>query len=378
MIRSLVVLLVAVVVWVPGVGDAQELRIDPCVESDIQPVEDVITFPSEVYPSLQAAACGLVDGGTLRLRRGTFEGPFEVWGKHIRIVGRGNARNWPTVRMPASTTVVDWEHAVGTITVGIGGSIDAKKVRLKGGDAGILSLPGAGPVDLKQAVIEQSGRGILHLSSSALTLKRSVVKKTLWNGISYAPFDPPRVCGGLNVAGIYLRGCAHEIAHTPLLFNEGGGIVAISSLISVHHVDIRFADFWAVLLVNTAASLTHLDIRHTDTAALSSGVSFGGDALSVWTVDEPWAAAGPRPSFARIEDVMTFDSERVAVANIGSHVQIEDSTFSFQGFDFQADPHAGFPAVFEKFGEVRCYPAPLDCVADGVGVTAPPPVGGGE
>jgi hypothetical protein len=394
--------LVAVALAIPAAGaaHAQGLPDDPCAASDIQPTEEAITFPSDRYGSLQAGVCGLIDGGTLHLLPGTYPGPLVVWGKDVRIAGEGTATDWPTIQMAEPETVAAPGTGVGVITVGGDADLELDKAHIVGGDAGILGLPTAGSIEVKHVALTNNGRGILYRSDADLVVKHFVIEDTLWNGISLAPVNlQAENCGEMKVkhgffgsqggAGIYIRGCiagegvlqlhGHEIQDVTLLDPQGGGIVAIGTIVEIDDVFIPAARYWGALLVNTFA-----EVRRSTILGIDKGPIFDpgtgqysdrfGDGITIFSTNDPSAlGAFPPPSRVTVDDNYILNLDRVALALFGGTAALKNNLIWTAGTHLQGENNEGYPYVFENLGGNVCGDPPDGpCIVESIGLEPPP------
>ena len=369
---------------------------DPC-GGDRIPSTNEIAFPSPEHRTLQSAVCDVSNGGTIHVLAGTYEERITIWGKHVRIHGAGNEEEptgWPVLRAAVPTEVVAARSAEGVIAVGGGGSLSLSLLRVAGGDAGILVDETSGAVDVKHARFEDNGRGILHFSSAALSIKHITFTGQLWNGISYVPFDPTAPnCGGLDVshgafgttgnAGIYVRGCFHTIDHSSIDFAQGGGIVAIASVVTIDQVNVAFARYFGILLVNTIAQIEETSIDFTKAGPLPPNPNpVFGDAITLWTTNASWAQGGPpKPAFVLLKNNSTTFTDRVAFSVFGGSADLKNNVFSFQAIDIQVETFDGYLPALTDLGGNQCFPsiAPDNrCLASSITIQGPPPVGGLE
>ncbi|MEO7684503.1 MAG: hypothetical protein ABIU86_11290 [Gemmatimonadaceae bacterium] len=376
-------------------ASADLLRVtDPCTSERFPPASEVV-FPSAQYRTLQSAVCAVTDNGTIHVLAGTHEVRITIWGKHINIRGAGSEEepaNWPVLRAAVPSEVVAANTADGVINLGGGGSLSLTMLRVVGGDAGILVDATSGPVDVRHARFEENGRGILHVSLAALSIKHTAFSGQLWNAISYAPIDlTAKNCGGLHVshgafgstgsAGIFVRGCIHTIDHATITLAQGGGIVAIASVVKIDQVHVAFARYFGILLINTFAQIDNSSIDFTQAGPLPPNPSpHFGDAISVWTTDSPWAEGGPRPSVALLKNNVTHLTERAALSVFGGSVSLKGNLFFRQTFDFQSETFDGYVATLTDQGGNACLPSiglgdPC-VVTSSQGLTPPPPIGG--
>lgn len=145
---------------------------------------------SSRYPTLQAAIDAVPDGGTLRLAPGSYQvdAPLYVRSKRIFIKGPGR-RGTETTELGAlrPLRVVEAASAVGVINF-VDGSGGLEGFEIAGGDAAVV-IRGTSSASfaVKDMNLGHTGRGILHLAPSHLTVEDSAIHDCLWNGISFAP-----------------------------------------------------------------------------------------------------------------------------------------------------------------------------------------------
>ena len=387
---------VAVVLCALGIGNhaIAAVVIDPCAEIKRFPTATEVIVPDADHQTIQEGICDLMDGGTLYVLPGTYAERIIILGKAVEIRGVGNEdgpQDWPVIQQPVPTEVVAADEAQGVITVAGGASLTLRMLRIIGGDAGLLVQEPSGPVELKHAVLEQNGRGILHFSSGKLSIKHTDFYKQLWNGISYVPGAitpiPPDICGGLEVshgvlgiterAGIYARGCYISIDHTSINFAKGGGIVALQCGLVVKNVEVNFANYAGILMVDTLADIENNTINFTQ-AGENDRL---GDAFTVWT-EASTGLPGTPPSNVYFENNETYFSQRAALSNFGSVVTLKNNLFAYQGFDIGAEGWLGFVEIFNDLGGNECvnlaHPNDTNCLAKSYQLTSPPPFGGLE
>jgi hypothetical protein len=368
---------------------------DPCAGDRASSASEIV-YPSAEHRTLQSAVCAVAAGGTIHVLAGTYDERVTIWGKYVRIRGAGNDEEpaeWPVLRAAVPSEVVAARSATGVFSVGGGGSLSLTMLRVSGGDAGILVDETSGPVDVKHARFEDNGRGILHFASAALSIKHTTFTGQLWNAISFVPFDlTAQNCGGLDVshsvlgstgnAGIYVRGCLHTIEHTAIDHAQGGGIVAIASVVTVRQVRITFARYFGIFLINTAAHVEDTSIDFTKAGPLAPDPDpVYGDAISLWTTNASWAQGGPKPAYALLKNNTTTFTARVAFSVFGGNADLKNNIFSFQAIDIQVETFDGYVAALTDLGGNQCFPSSgpgNPCEALSIGVPTPPNMGGLE
>jgi len=369
---------------------------DPCAGDRVSSTSEIV-YPSPEHRTLQSAVCAVIAGGTIHVLAGTYEERITIWGKHVNIRGVGNEEDptgWPVLRSAVPSEVVAARTAEGVITVGGRGSLRLTMIRVAGGDAGIFVDATSGPVEVKHAVFERNGRGVLHFSSAALSIKHITFTGQLWNAISFVPFDlTAQNCGGLNVshgvfgstgnAGIYVRGCFLTIDHTSIDFAQGGGIVAIASVVRIDQVNVAFARYFGILLINTIAQIEGTTVDFTKAGPLAPNPDpVYGDAITLWTTDASWAQGGPpKPAFVLLKDNSTNFTDRVAFSVFGGNADLKNNVFSFQPIDIQVETFDGYVAALTDLGGNQCFPsveAGNPCFASSITIQSPPPMGGLE
>jgi hypothetical protein len=179
-----------------------------------------------------------------------------------------------------------------------------------------------------------------------------------------------------------LPGRLHTIDHTSINSAQGGGIVAIASVVAIDQVNVAFARYFGILLVNTIAQIEETTVDFTKAGPLPPNPSpVFGDAITMWSTNASWAQGGPKPSSVLLKNNSTNFTDRVAFSVFGGSAALKGNTFSFQAIDIQAETWDGYGPVFTDLGGNQCFPsiAPDNhCIAQSYAMQPPPPVGGLE
>lgn len=362
-------------------------------DEDTGASRDRIKWPSPDFPTLQDAVDAAADDATIKIREGTFriDSTVRIRGKRLKFVGAGNGTRRDRVTRlvgpeprpvtdAAGNIVLAADEAIGLFQVESDSDVEFSKMHISGFDAGIIirhdqRIGRAPNVHVNKLLISHTGRGILSVSASQLSVANTIIEFTLWNGISLS--NPPTVhlqafnvrsssIGSPNGAGIYCENTHVYISKITIANASGGGVVAINCSLAILDSYILNSHLAGILLFESGAYIT--DNFIVNTGATFSGVL--GDGISLWS-----------SSTAFIEDNVVNGSERAGLSNLGSNASIGDSSFICSSFDMSAEPWNGQPAVFDDRGGVECGcgSEPLGpCAAKSYQLEPPPPVGGLE
>ncbi|MBN2452053.1 MAG: hypothetical protein JXR77_16825, partial [Lentisphaeria bacterium] len=157
-------------------GDAGETL---SVLAGAGPPPSSITVPSATVPSIQMAIGMVADGGTIRIRPGTYRERLFIAGKRVHITSLRRSLR-PNVILAADRpgSILPAAEALGVINFGTGGGGSIDNLLVSGGDAGIMGTgdgeqrPGA--VTIQNTILSANGRGVLG-TFSELTVRSSTV-----------------------------------------------------------------------------------------------------------------------------------------------------------------------------------------------------------
>ena len=226
--------------------------------------EKKIQWPSGDSRDLQSVIDAAPDGATIQIKEGVyrFSEPLYVRGKRLTLIGAGSGlragRRITQLVGPSPNPVVDErgnlvlfaDAVVGLLNL-IAADVEIRDLQITGFDAGIVTRAdergNAGPTVVTHVLIMDTGRGILSVSPSDLTVNESTIMNTLWNGISAGPssFDAkmlPKIhienltlidAGG---TGIYVQYAVNAGIYKAFVYGaKYGGIVAVKSNYSIHY-----------------------------------------------------------------------------------------------------------------------------------------------
>jgi len=356
-------------------------------------------LPEADYPgdfrSMQEAIDALADGGTLRIAKGIFPmEPTYIRGKTVHIRGGGsNCRNPGRSRSESNETVlVAPSYDRVTAPEDVNGSwhyIDAGgsmvDLRMTGGDAGLATREtreGASrPLTVSNVCLTDMVRGIHHKASAPLHVSDTVIKKVLWNAISFAPLEFLPDSGPSTIADLEIvdpeNVCLYfenEVAtvHDDYLVNcSNGGILAVNSALWVDETIIVNAGKTGISLVSSWAVLFDNILLGTNCIPSISDPEqcLAGDGVLAWD-----------NSIVYMFESNIDSSDRSAVSNYGSYVEIGDNRFSCQTVDLVGEELFGNSFDYEDLLDNKCG-CPLangPCELSSGTVAPPAPVGGLE
>ena len=162
-----------------------------------------IEWPDPAFRDLQAAIDAAPDGATVEIGPGVhpIERPIFVLGRRLVIKGAGSGRKGEKrithLVGPPPRPVTDEEGnlvlraaAVEGLFNFVGAGSTVQDLKISGFDAGIVTKDDpegrSGPTIVHDLIIADTGRGILSLASSDLTVKDTTIQRSAWNGISVA------------------------------------------------------------------------------------------------------------------------------------------------------------------------------------------------
>ena len=315
----------------------------------------VVEFPSRRFTTIQEAINAVPDGGTLKLAAGLYlenDGLF-VRDKTVFFEGPGHRHGSTAILVaPRPDRVAPADSAVGVINfINAGGG--AEGFEIFGGDASIFTTGRSDrSITLKDMTLADTGRAILHLAPSHLTVKDSLIRDCKWNGISFAPknldlvpFIPKLVVtdtqliGGDNV-GIYVNHGDLEVIDDSLGGWPGGGIAVVnSSALILDNLLIQNGKFGILLWQSQGVVL---DAAIQDTTSVNG---FLGDGISVWC------------SQVLLSGLEIENSERAGLSNFDSHIDFGDIVMTCNSIDIDVEiggQCVGVPPSFTDNGGILC------------------------
>ncbi len=380
-------------VAMPAVGDAQECtRHHAC-----RPV--VVQWPSPQYLTLQSAIDAAPDGATVDIALGVYaiDEPIYVRGKSLVLKGAGSGRTGDEqitqLVGPSPRPVVDEQGnllllaaAVKGLFNFVGAGSTVQNMRISGFDAGIVVKDDANglssPMVVNDLVIIDTGRGILGLASSDLTVKDTTILRPAWNGISVAPPSPTNA--NVNAvqlidpqgAGLYYANTTAIVDDVAIVGAAHGGIVGYQSALVV--LDSVLHNNWeAGILLFESKAIPFLQ-NNTDEGTqvlcppdkpnCSGSEGSLGDGISVWLTE------------ANVWGNFINQSARVGVSVFGGTAHFFANGIFCSHFDLFGAEYNGVPFTLDDQGDNVCGCGGVYeiCAAKGEGSQPPPPVGGLE
>jgi hypothetical protein len=357
-----------------------------------------IKWPSREYRDLQSAIDAAPDNAIIEIKAGVYQisDPIIVSGKRLVINGAGSgfagaAAQTPITHLigPPASPVLDErgdlvlraEAVQGLLTfVAAGGVI--QDMNLTGFDAAIVNKPGdrgdSGPVAVRNLVISHTGRGILSLSASGLSVESCTITNTRWNGISFAPrLINPGLLPTLQVkatvlveqegAGIYFANTFAFLDDVTVLSADTGGVVGIESASLIQNSDFIGNRKAGILLVDGSSQIENNLIQATQASV--EGVL--GDGVTLWSLNQQMQAD--------VSDNLIFSSARAGISSFGAWADLMDNDIFCVTFDLFGADVGNFQSQLNdlsgnQYGCGQIKP----CAAIGDGLEPPPPVGGLE
>ncbi len=357
-----------------------------------------IEWPSREFPELQAAINAAPDNAIIQIREGVYQidEPLFVRGKQLVIVGAGSGRQRedrlthlvgppPRPVLDDRGNLVLRAEAVEGLWNFVAANVVIKDMKVTGFDAGIVSKPdeerGSGPTVVKDVVITDTGRGILSLSSSDLSVEDCTISRTQWNAISFGPkFPNLEIPANLTAsavtlidpdgAGIYFENTLAYIDAAAVLGAQAGGIVGLASSSFILDSALVGNTEAGVLLMGGFSQIENNTILGT--SPLQGDIL--GDGISLWS-----SGSGQQQMQAFVADNLIQSSERAGISVFGATVDLLDNNIFCSAFDMVRAEYAGFVDVVNDLGGNQCGCGMLEiCAAVGGEPTPPPPVGGLE
>jgi len=374
-------------------------------------IEDIrIEWPSVDARDLQSVIDTAPNGATIEIKQGVYQlsEPLYVRGKRLTFVGAGSGlmagrRAITHLVGPSPNPVVDergnlvlFADAVKGLWNLIGADVEIRDMQLTGFDAGIVVRAAEGdtpgPTVVTNVLIMDTGRGILSMSSSDLTVQHSTIINTLWHGISVGPPQPNIVLGNFlfdafqiinpGKAGIYVLWGNVTIQNGFVYGAQAGGIVAFQ----MHALHVLSCNLLGnkeagILMQGVNPGLGQLDIVIQDniiqnTQQLDS--KFGDGIVAM-------LFPGQQSLVASLFDNTITSSQRVGVSSFGADLILKGNTILCSPFDLDGEvfqpPLSGIPYTFQDLGGNNCGcpgipPGGSTCIPSSSTLSSPPMVGG--
>jgi hypothetical protein len=323
--------------------------------------------------------------------------PLLVAGKRLIIQGAGS-------RFAGSTETTAFTHLIGPPPdpvldergnlalradaveglwnfVGAGGLI--RDMNLSGFNAGVVSKPNdrgdSLPIEVRDIAILHTGRGILSLSASDLTVSGCEISNTIWNGISVAPkFINLELLPNLDVkavtiidpeaAGVYFANTIAFLDGVIVQGADGGGVVGVASSSFILDSILNGNKEAGILLAGGYSTIENNIIQST--IALPGDIL--GDAIILWS----WNGVQMQ---ANVSDNLIQTADRAGVSSFGAWVDLADNDIFCVAFDLFGTDYDVFKFQFNDLnGNVCGCGVTGPCKAEGTGLKIPAPVGGLE
>lgn len=357
-----------------------------------------IKWPSRESRDLQSAIDAAPDNAIVEIKAGVYEvsDPILVRGKRLVIKGAGSGFAGATARTPIThligpppspvldergDLVLRAEAVQGLWNfVAAGGVI--QDMNLTGFDAAIVHKPGdrgdTGPVEVRNVVISHTGRGILSLSASNLSVESCTITNTRWNDISFAPrFISPGLLPTLQVkatvlvepegAGIYFANTLAFLDGVTVLSADTGGVVGIESASLIQNSDFIGNRKAGILLVDGSSQIESNLIQATQVSL--EGVL--GDGVTLWSLNQQMQA--------HVSDNLIFSSARAGISSFGAWLDLMENDIFCATFDLFGADSGNFQFQLNDLSGNQCGCGQIKpCAAMGDGLEPPPPVGGLE
>ncbi len=367
-----------------------------------------IQWPDQRYSSIQSAIDALEDGGRLELASGKFEltEPLVVTGKNITIEGSPSDRKIPMPKWeetrpvipscsrhlktqligPRTKSLIRDEEAKGVINFIKAGGV-VKNLELSGFDAGIISLDGKGSESdliIDNAIIKNTGRGILFESVSSLTVGYCQICDVIGDGISYEPSSLADdlisliayniIVKDVGSIGIKFKNSFGTCIHNSLLGGcEGGCIVGhksgfdvISCIIgSNRNVGIAYIESYGWVIGN---------IIYDTYPRLSD--SLYGDAISV--ILRGLSQSGDKEIPVKVFNNHLLNNKRVGISNFGGNVVALGNRIECSDIYLNCEQLLGKECIFKDIGQNVCFDCTTNqevvCVKLSAGLSPIPPL----
>lgn len=353
-----------------------------------------IEWPGGGFRDLQSAINAAPDGARVEIKEGIYQinEPLFVRGKRLVIAGAGsgqkNKHRITHLVGPPPRPVVDDRgnlvlraEAVEGLWNFVAADVLIQDMRLTGFDAGIVSKPddgNSGPTEVKDVVITDTGRGILSLSSSDLSVEDCTIMNTQWNGISFGgnldllPSLKTKVVTIIDAsgAGIYFEHAFAFIDDANVLSATTGGIVGFQSSSFITDSNLVGNMKGGILL-----QAGYSEIENNVILATKAGQSGElGDGISLWA-----SIPAQQSIVAFVLDNLIQSTDRAGISVFGASASMEDNDIFCQSVDLFGAEYGGFDFSLDDLGGNQCGCGSLTiCAAKGEGLEPPPPVGGLE
>lgn len=353
----------------------------------------VIEWPSPTFRSLQSAIDAAPEGATVEIRAGTYELERPIFVRKrliIRGAGSGRTHDRRVTRLvgPQPNPVTDEggnlilraEAVQGALNV-VAADVVVQDLRLSGFDAGIVQKDDAegnsASLVVADTYIDDTGRGILSLSSGSLSVRDSLVcqELCLWNAISVA--SPSLVkavvlsiaastIAGATGAGIYFENAIFAVDDVVVQGALGGGVVGLQSHGLIVDSDFLL-NYKAGILLQDSSAFIKTNLIHDTLGIPWEGSLRWGDGIALVGSD------------ATIEDNVIQHADRGGLALYGSSIVLTDNIVTCCGFDINVETWQGEQATIENGGGNKCgcpTAAPGECAAVSSNIGPPESVGG--
>ena len=362
----------------------------------------VVEYPGEDIPSIQAAVDKVADGGTVFIGPGNHSvEPIIISGKTVIFQGAGSSRDpkrktkaITRLFAPRPTEVVDVDqHGIMNFIEEAAGAI--VDLDLEGGNAGVFVRNAGGSIRIEDVCISDTVRGISYKAASdqaasEFTLVDSSIKNCLWNGCSFSSSQSspsPLLINILDTIvievrniGILLIDQVAEVKDEYIAHCKGAGLVGVRSHITVHDSFFMENSFASIALFEGSyAKIENNRISYTNPMEGTGGF---GDGITAWL----WCHVDI------IDNLIEYG--RAGVSNFASHMYLKDNRIKCFSFDLEGEAlgpdffYPGYPPVqvgfsFDDDGgnlccnlSQSCNPwCTLDsCHAHSVGLEPPKPI----
>lgn len=371
-----------------------------------------IQWPSREFPTIQSALDALPDGGVLEIDEGEYfvEEPISVTRKRVIIKGAGSGADVrkykdidisdydayvnkiigmskkdkkPVTRLiglPPQPVVDRWGNLLlpaqdveGLLNC-IAADVVVRDIWLSGFDAGIVIKSTTAvntPCVITDVHISDTGRGILALASDEVTVADTVIRDTLWNGISVVGEQPTNfvLYGGTIIntqnVGFFSKNAMVSINDMVVVFCMEGGILGYDSWGYIADSSLYFNNFAGIALfqcpwfyiVDNSISLTF--------PSPTSG--HFGDGITLML--SGWGGA----EYITVSDNLVSSSARAGLSNFGSHAALANNKFRCAGYELEGEPYMGQDFDFDDNGGNGCGCPIADgvCVAESANIEPP-------
>jgi hypothetical protein len=349
----------------------------------------VVRWPSADYPTLQRAIDAAPDGGKVKIQAGSFAltEPLYVEGKALILEGAGSGRGAAdpseVTRLvgPPPSEVVDREgnvilraeSVIGLLNV-TGADVTVKSLQFSGFDAAVVTRDGprgaGSPLKLKDFVIENTGRGIVALSSANVHLKGGSISSTKWNGVVVSPpagghqfelLANDTEVGDAGSWGYFFVNALATLKNNVVAANAAGGVYGEHCAMSVKDSLITDNNRFGIRTFDCLLSVNGGVVNLTHEVDGSWGVAF--------RVDE---------STVKIKNVLIKDNDLAGVLGVdASDISLKNVAFSCCSFYLLQSAPSGVAPDWHDQGGVTCecgVPQSCTLVGQPLPAEAPTPV----